>query len=170
MAGREGHQPFVLQTKVINACSLVWLWVWAIIVLGKPWQIIWKINTDIQTMRVASRRQFAPKSRLQIAPKLMLRFSVAVVGLEIVAEVRFGKHTFAIFENHTQPLVVLHCIALLLLLMCACLCILLLLEQWSEWKAFQALCVVLGLGFGVEGRGIPLACCLFIAACASFLP
>lgn len=23
---------------------------------------------------------------------------------------------------------------------------------------------------GVEGRGIPLACCLFITACASFLP
>lgn len=148
MAGRDGHQPFVLQTKVINACSWVWvwLWVWAIIVLGKPWQIIWKINTDIQTMRVALRRQFAPKSRLQIAPKLMLRFvAVVVVGLEIVAEVRFGKHTFAIFENHTQPLVVLHCTALLLfllLLLCARLCILLLLEQWSEWKALQALCVV----------------------------
>lgn len=86
-------------------------------------------------MRVASRRQFAPKSRLQIAPKLMFRFVpvvAVVVGLEIVAEVRFGKHTFAIFENHTQPLVVLHCTALLLLLLlllCARLCILLLLEQ-----------------------------------------
>lgn len=60
----------------------------------------------------------------------MLRFVAVVVGLEIVAEVRFGKHTFAIFENHTQPLVVLHCTELLLLLLlCARLCILLLLEQ-----------------------------------------
>lgn len=44
---------------------------------------------------------------------IFLLLVVVVVGLEIVAEVRFGKHTFAIFENHTQPLVVLHCIALL---------------------------------------------------------
>lgn len=108
-------------------------------------------------MRVASRRQFAPKSRLQIAPKLMLRFAaVVVVGLEIVAEVRFEKHTFAIFENHTQSLVVLHCTALLLLLLCARLCILLLLEQWSEWKALQALCVVSQSGWRLGVLRLPV--------------